>query len=147
LDICIAYPPNGPNIILTAAAAIYSTHFKEPHGLDFIDEETIIVANRAGDLLTLKLPSGKIRKDCYELDPTEVIHSGGNGLLHGPGSVSISRINNKLCEALICNNYSNSITTHLLKSDTGWSINSSEILLQKWLNIPDGVCISRDRQW
>lgn len=29
----------------------------------------------------------------------------------------------------------------------GRSIRSGEIVLKKWLNLPDGVCVSKDRQW
>ena len=51
--------------------------------LDFIDEETIIVANRSGDAIFLQLPSGGMISDSLELTPLGVISSGSAGLLRG----------------------------------------------------------------
>jgi hypothetical protein len=119
----------------------------EPHGVDFLDEETIIVTNRSGDAIFLKLPSGEIVNNSFELEPLEFIRSGGAGLLHGPGSASIFRIDQKRCEVLICNNYGDTVTRHLVDLSAGCSVKSNEILLKKWLAVPDGLCISRDRNW
>src|SRR5206468_6551928 len=71
-DICIAGSSDGKQITLTDGAEIYSTHLNEPHGLDFLDEETIIVTNRGADTLILKLPRGDIGQHYYELTPLEV---------------------------------------------------------------------------
>jgi hypothetical protein len=48
IDIAVA---DGTKITLTNAFEVYSEQLKEPHGLDFLDEETIIVTNRSGDAL------------------------------------------------------------------------------------------------
>ena len=88
IDVDVA---GGTKITLTDAFELYSEQFKEPHGLDFLDEETIIVTNRSGDAIFLKLPSDEIVSNSFELTPLEVIRSDDGGLLHGPGSASIPR--------------------------------------------------------
>jgi hypothetical protein len=134
-------------ISLTDAFEIHSEHLKEPHGVDFLDEETIVVTNRSGDVIFFKLPLGEVGNDSFELTPLGVIRSGDGTLLDGPGSASIFRIDPNLYEALICSNYRDSVTRHLVDLSAGCSVKSNEILLKKWLAVPDGVSVSKDRHW
>src|SRR5262249_34610723 len=137
----------GTKITLTGAYELYSKQLNEPHGLDFLDEETIIVTNRSGDAIFLQLPSGGIVNNSFELAPLAVISSGSAGPVYSPASVSIFRMDRNLYEALICNNGSSNVTRHLVDLSAGCSVKSNEILLAKWLAVPDGVSISRDRHW
>jgi WD40 repeat protein len=134
-------------ITLTNAFEIYSDQLNEPHGLDFLDEETIVVTNRSADVIFLKLRSDKIASNSLKLAPLEIIQSGDTGPLRGPSAVSVFRTDQSLYEAVICNNQSNNVTRHLVDSSAGCSVKSNEILLKKWLVIPDGVCVSADRRW
>jgi len=138
---------DGTKITLTDAFELYSKQLNEPHGLDFIDEETLVVTNRSGDAIFLQLPSGVMISDSVELTPLGVISSGSAGLLRGPAAVSIFRNDQKLYEALICNNNTSNVTRHLVDLRAGCSVKTNEILLEKWLDSPDGVSISRDRHW
>src|SRR5438128_5718994 len=133
-EICIAVSPR--KITLTDVTEISSPYLREPHGIDFIDDEQIIVANRQGDATIFKLPSNGGN---YELLPTEVIRSGD--VLTTPGAVSINRKGQGFCEALICSTWGNTVTRHVLKLSERCSLESSEVLLKKWLDIPDGVSI------
>ena len=91
---------DGKSITLTDVAEISSTHFNCPHGLDFIDDETIIVANRKGSVCIFGLPPGETGSNFYEVAPLAVIRSD---IPNAAGSVSLIRRNRNLCEAL-CNN-------------------------------------------
>jgi len=124
-------------ISITDATVISSAHLKQPHGLDFIDDATIIVANRLGDVTIFELPSGGGN---HELAPLEIIRSGD--VVDSPGNVSITRGRDDLCEALICNNLSNKVTRHLLDLTDRCVVKKSEILLRKWLDVPNGVSVS-----
>jgi WD40 repeat protein len=141
-DICIA--ASEPKIHLTGVREIYSTHLNEPHGLDFLEEEFIVVANRGGGASIFKLPSSE---GLHKLEPIEVIPAGDLGLLQAPGSVSISKKEQKVYEALICNNYGHNVTRHTIDFTQGCTVKSNEVFLERWLDIPDGVCVSKDRQW
>ena len=57
-DIHIAVSQDGKSITLTDVAEISSTHFNCPHGLDFIDDETMIVANRKGSVCIFGASTG-----------------------------------------------------------------------------------------
>jgi hypothetical protein len=125
-------------IALTDVLEISSPYLKNPHGVDFIDDETIMVANRGGDACIFRLPpSGSADA---ELLPIEIIRSGE--VIHTPGSVSITRNGERHCEALLCNNYTNKITSHRIDLAKNCAIERSEVLLEKWLDIPDGVSVN-----
>jgi hypothetical protein len=61
--------------------------------------------------------------------------------------VAVTRVEDDGCEVLICNNKGHTVTRHLLDCDAGRALRHSEILLQKYLNVPDGVSVSPDRRW
>jgi hypothetical protein len=127
---------------LSGVVQLSSPYLNKPHGLDFIDEETFIVANRFGHLAIFRLP---IDSDRHEL--LGVLRRDESNFLRTPGSVTISRDRtNGLAEALVCNNYGHYVTRHLIDTHQA-SIQHSEILLQKWLRVPDGVCLSEDTRW
>ena len=118
-----------------------------PHGLDFIDDETLIVTSRAGDAVVLKVPTGESDVQPCEAVLLQTLPAGGTNLLNSPGSVSIAGVERDLCEVLICNNFSNSVTRHVLDVGAGYAVRQSEVLLRKWLDVPDGVSVSHDRRW
>ncbi len=55
-EISIATSRNSKSITLTGATEISSTCLNSPHGLDFIDDERIIVANRDGQACIFEVP-------------------------------------------------------------------------------------------
>jgi DNA-binding beta-propeller fold protein YncE len=134
----------GATITLNEVTEFSSRFLNSPHGLDFIDESTIIVANRDGDVSIFKLPLME-NGGASELELIEAIPAGD--VLDTPGSVCVTRRDKNVYEALICNNYGDYVTRHLLDFTQGCSVKKNEVLLRKGLAIPDGVCISRDMQW
>jgi len=134
---------SGPSksIALTDVAEISSPHIDHPHGVDFIDDETIVVANRYGRPCVFRLPSGATGR--HELEPLVVVDSED---ISSPGSVAVIRNELGPSDALICNNYVHTVTKHRLDLNEARSI-KNETLLGKWLNIPDSICVSKDRQW
>jgi len=130
---------------LTHAIQISSPHINLPHGIDFIDEETIIVANRGGHVPIFRLPP--IGSKAHEAELLHVIPAGDASLLSTPGSVAVLRKMDGPMEVLICNNYVHYVTRHLIEISKGCSVSSSEVLLKEWLQVPDGICISSDAHW
>ena len=127
-------------ISVTGATEISSSYLNNPHGLDFIDEERILVANRKGQPCIFELPPNAV--ESCELMPVAILKSDS---ISTPGSVAVIRNEDGLSEALICNNYTNCVTRHLLElreEDT-----PSKLLLKKWLYIPDGISVSKQQQW
>jgi hypothetical protein len=139
-DVCITGTPYERKITLTDAAAISSPYLKYPHGIDFIDDDKIIVADREGDATIFELPRGEGGGNSYQLDPICVL--GTDNFIYSPGAVSVIRKDQKIYEVLLCNNYANRVTKHVIDLNGGFSLKSDEVLLKKWLDFPDGVSVS-----
>lgn len=135
----------GARVELTSCMELSSPALHGPHGVDFIDDETLVVANREGDVTMFRLPSGGSGARSCELLPVQTWPAGRLNLLKTPGSITVVNRNRDRCEILICNNSGNTVTRHVL--DSGGNHANSDVLLRKWLDIPDGVTASRDLQW
>lgn len=140
-DLSIETSGHSRRIAMTGVAEISSKHLDHPHGVDFIDDETIVVANRYGRPCVFRLPAGAAGR--HQLEPVVVIESDD---ISSPGSVAVVRNEPGPSEALICNNYVHTVTRHCLDLAAARST-KNEILLGKWLDIPDSICVSTDRQW
>jgi hypothetical protein len=134
----VSITASSKTIDLTEAREFTSDYLRQPHGVQFLDDEKIIVANRAGDATIFKLP-GK-SSDCPELMLLGIIRSGD--IVHSPGSISIIKKDIDLYEALICNNDINKVTRHMIDFSNGSPITSNEVLLSNRLNWPDGVSVN-----
>ena len=134
-------------VSLTGVVEIASKDLNRPHGVDFIDDETLIVANRTGDACIFELPASDERRAIHDLTPLHVMRVRDYGLLASPGSVGVLAGDRDRCEILICNNSGHTVTRHGLSRRAGYAIDQGRVLVQKWLDIPDGVSVSRDRRW
>jgi hypothetical protein len=131
-DLCRS---SGERIVLTNAFLISSSHLRCPHGVDFLTDKRIVVANREGDLTIFDLPYGG-KGNSYNLDPVGRLSS--DDLIKTPGAVSVRR-SEKLYEMLVCNNRGNCVTRHLV--DLNGQAISNRMFLRKWLHFPDGVSV------
>jgi hypothetical protein len=104
LDIDIASSRGATQVALTGGVELSSPTLQWPHGLDFIDDDTLIVTSRRGDVALFKLPSGERGVQSHEVLPIARWPSDGTTLLNAPGSVAVTRVEEDVCEVLICNN-------------------------------------------
>ena len=146
-DVNIAGVEGRMRVELTGCVDLSSTALHGPHGLDFIDNETLIVANREGDVAIFKLPPYGIDAPSCEVDPVEIWPAGRTSLVKTPGSITVSRRDGDHCEILVCCNSGNTLTRHMLDSASGYDAKSNAVLVHKWLDVPDGVSVSHDRRW
>ncbi|MGB4924565.1 MAG: glycosyltransferase, partial [Candidatus Nitrotoga sp.] len=133
------------NVVISDFVEISSLSLKNPHGLAFLDDKTLIVANRKGGASVLRLPPRGAVKKIVELPDLGVIPS--NLWLYSPGSVSTICLKNGLYDVLICNNYAHYVSRHILDVTESLTVKHNEILLAKDLDIPDGVSFSNDGRW
>lgn len=141
-DVSITGSKNSKQVDLINAAIISSSDLKHPHGLDFVDEEKILVTNREGLVHLFEVPiniSGQL-----ELKPSGVMKSD---YISTPGSIVVCKKEKNLYEALICNSFVDRVTRHQFHLEKGLSTDSSEILSKKWIALPDSVAVSRDSRW
>ena len=131
-DVAITVGESGPEIAVTSLDLLDSTTLSDPHGIDFVDDDTLVVANRGGGVAVLRLPSsGGGEVTAYPVDG-EV-----EGMFQAPGSVAVRSLGQGHHELLVCNNSANTVTRHLI--DGTGALVRGEIVLRRWLDIPDGI--------
>ena len=145
VEVDITSASDRPTVIVTDVAEYSSPCLMTPHGVDFLDDETVLVANRKGDVVALQLPSSASAGD-GELTPIGPLPGSKFELLSQPGSVAIVRGAGAAVEVLICDNRADTVTTHVLEEDP-LRVTSSGILLRRLLDFPDSVAISDDKNW
>jgi len=147
VDVDIVASVAGKTVDLTDCVEIKSSSLHGPHGLFFIDDETIVVANRFGMVPILKVPPSGTEERKFAVSALRNIQGNVLHRLESPGSVCVSPIEGGLYEVLICENYVHCVTRHILDGRANFRVKTNEILLRKGLDIPDGVAINRDRRW
>jgi DNA-binding beta-propeller fold protein YncE len=146
-DVDIAVSSAGKRVNLTGFQEITSTSLKLPHGLSFIDDETLVVANLGGQVPILKLPAAGASDGKWELTSLRNICDDHAPRPYVPGSLTVSHLDQSHCEVLVCNSKTHNVTRHTLEINEPFVVNRNEVLLNRGLNAPDGVAISRDRRW
>ncbi len=130
-----------PEIAVTSLDLLASTELSEPHGVDFVDEDTLLVANRGGGLGVFRIPPA----GAGELTKTYPVDGEIDSLFQAPGSVAARSLGDGRHEVLVCNNSGNTLTRHTL--DASGALVEGEVVLRKWLDIPDGLALSDDGGW
>jgi hypothetical protein len=144
-----------PVLDIHSALVIRSNSLASPHGIEFIDNRHMVIANREGKLNIFRIPAGVPSGTRIDLQPVATLRSGLKGRVKNPGSIACYALGDGRFRVLACNNYIHTVTSH-----TGFvpnrasgegidpgAVRNDGVLLRRGLSIPDGVCVSTDRRW
>jgi len=147
LKIDIAPSPAGTKISITDYVRFSSADIEHPHGVAFIDEETLVVANRSQFVSVFRIPAfGGIEKE-FAIKPLGIIRKKRFRKLDSPGSVDVYAISKDKYRLLICDNYAHAVTVTHLTARNRLSAGKNRVLLDKGLDVPDGISVSASRRW
>jgi hypothetical protein len=145
-DVAISRSAGKAEVALNGAVEIEAETLKGPHGLCFLDEDTLVVANREGSVEVFGVPAaGAAMKGSATRRRT--VPGGPSGRIVTPGSAAATAVDDDTIELLVCNNYVNSVTRHVLDRRGEFAATADETLLRRGLDVPDGICFSPDRRW
>ncbi|MCZ7588752.1 MAG: hypothetical protein M5U27_07850 [Gaiella sp.] len=137
------------DVALTAAEVrIERIHFLsspalgEPHGADFIDDETVVVVGRRSGLGVFHLPPSDAPPEAWDTTPVVAIEA--REWLEAPGSVLARRVAADRHELLVCVNWAHEVRRYVLEAGR---LSPGAIAVRKWLDVPDGVAVSGDGAW
>ena len=136
--------------VSVANVSRFSSHrLHDPHGVNFLDDDTIIVASRAGSVTVHDVARRAAVNESRALTANEVALDPGLEPLNGPSAVAVVVDGNGTSEVLVCNFYGNTVTSHVLHrhGSTGWRVISNDVLLSHHLGRPDGVAVTFDGAW
>lgn len=143
----ISYSPDKKFVEFTDHLELTHETFMSPHGLAWIDDERMVVANRDGGVSVIALPTGRPPSKKIEAVLLSSITSDDFDLLTSPGSVSVVSLGQGLYQVLVCNNYIHNISSHVLDEKEGFQPISNERMLSAELDIPDGVSVNAKATW
>ncbi|MEA3016702.1 MAG: hypothetical protein QOI38_1424 [Sphingomonadales bacterium] len=134
------------SVRLSRAVEIGSAALSHPHGLTWIGDEHLIVANREGAVTLFQLPPQGTGPARLNLDPILTIGHPEAPVIT-PGSLSVFDLGAGLFELLVCNNYVHTVSRHLLDLRAGVAAVATDILLAGGIDVPDGVAHSPTGRW
>lgn len=142
-------------IQINQCVKLHSDSLMHPHGIDFVNEEIIVVANRRSILKFYRIPSLDKWGSAQQIVPIHTMKSeffGAEGetrklrtrsISCGPGSVRIHGH-----QLFVCCNNMNTVTTHTFSYHDGEIVTYGDIVVaQDGLEVPDGVAVSTDGIW
>jgi glycosyltransferase involved in cell wall biosynthesis len=130
---------------LTNPVSISSPDLASPHGMSFLDDTTLIVANREGTAPVLRLPDAGAAAGGVTAPTLTVIGEGR--WLHSPGSVCCYESADGVYTVCICNNYASYVTRHVLHCGDQLTVSDNALLLARGLDVPDGIAVCRSCNW
>jgi len=134
-------------VTLGEVVEIEGPALRNPHGLCFLDEQTLAVANREGGVHVFAVPAFGDAAARHPRDPIRTIAGDAATPIRTPGSVASFPLDAHRLELLVCHNYANAVSRHVLDRRQGHASVGDGFLLRRGLDVPDGVCFSRDGAW
>ncbi|HET7716663.1 MAG TPA: hypothetical protein VFK86_13650, partial [Bauldia sp.] len=120
---------------------------QEPHGLTFLDSDTLIVANRAGTLPLFRLPPQGSASGSITLHAEPTAGDTAFRDVVSPGSVAATPVGRDCYQVFVCNNFAHRVTRHRLKWARSPKIRKNKVLIAAGLSIPDGIAVSPSERW
>nr|WP_294841262.1 hypothetical protein [uncultured Methylotenera sp.] len=145
INITSSYPT--PKISLDSACEINSPSIHLPHGIAWINNNTIIVANRSSNATILEIPDTKGHTNPVKLIALQVLPPINESALHSTDCIDVHSLGGGLHEVFICSNSGNFVSHYILDESESFSVKASAFLLKKDICIPDGVTVSQDGKW
>lgn len=147
-DIAINFSGDLPGVRLGDFVAIRSQTFRHPHGVDFLDHSTLVVASRGGAVDLVRVPPLSGTGVAVACKPVRTIGWASLGhRIRSPGSVAVLRAGQGRAEILVCNNYRHRITSHVFSLRRPVLPAWNRVVLERGLAVPDGIAVSADRRW
>jgi DNA-binding beta-propeller fold protein YncE len=148
-DVCLERDGRRPRVTVTVVTELSSPRLNGPHGVEFLDDDTILVGNRRGDVSVFRLPEDGARFVPNELEAIDLPAVRGFKLLDGPAALAIADRTKNEAELLVCNTYGNRVTSHLFDRDAAGAVavTANRVLVARRLVVPDGVAVSPDGAW
>jgi hypothetical protein len=140
-----------PAIQIVDTLLLDSPALSAPHGLAWIDDSRLVVANRVGRVRVFEVPPAWPASRRVSVKPVKTVWGLPFTRIQHPGSVLTYVDGAGHLQIVVCNNYVDRISRHWLDVAPGVGsvirVRRHDWLLHARLAIPDGLAISRDQTW
>ena len=146
VDVSVDVSPATPRAVrIGSVARIRSELLLSPHGVSFVDDEVLLVANRDGVLVAVRMPVSGQGGD-VAAESWVVVDRSATVPVSRPGSVTVHSAGGGLCEAVVCDNDTHRLIRYVLDTERDLAVVDAEVLIDG-LQIPDGVTVSASGEW
>ena len=146
-DISVAGANGTFDVSLPRVVELDAPFLNEPHGICFLGENMLAVANRTGLVHLIDAPLSGSPHDKHSVASRMTIAGSGHALVHTPGSVAAIAIDADSFELMVCNNYVNHVTRHIVHMGKNIEVTADELAIEAGLDVPDGISHSPDGRW
>jgi DNA-binding beta-propeller fold protein YncE len=146
LDIDRTTADQTPILRVSDPTVVQCESLRYPHGVGFVDDRTVLVANRGSELSAIEVPPGAMPRAVAFRTARVIIGTDDPVPVRAPSSLAL-HTENGLCEVLVCNNASHEVTRYVLDVDDGLHVIEREVLIGDGLAVPDGIAVSPSRRW
>lgn len=128
----------------TRVTELASPLLRAPHGLDFVDDDVLVTANREGSVEFFRLVASDV-DGRLTLEPLDVV-GGALSDISSPGAVAVDRQADGSFDLIVCDNRGHRVTSHraVLAGDAVRVV-ADDVIVSRWLDVPDGVAL--DGRW
>lgn len=147
LDVRVDDKPGQPAVSISGLTQLWSPALRAPHGVAFLGDRALVVANREGEAPIFELPAPVAGIRDIDAHEVTAIGRGGEAALVSPGSVRAMALAADVYEVLVCDNAANAVTRHLVDVRDGIRVVAETVLARAGLAIPDSLASSPDGRW
>ena len=146
VDVEITTDGDRPHVAVTGLVEVPSTGLKNPHGVVFLDDQTLLAGSRGGAIVGFELPPRDDTNGRAEITVIDAPAKHTFEHLNAPGSLAIAGNTDGEFEMFVCNNYGDTITQHTVRTNP-LAVTRNDVMIRRWLDLPDGVAVSPDGRW
>jgi hypothetical protein len=147
LDVDVHFDADPPRVDVSGGLEISSPAIDHPHGVIWLDERTLAIASRLGEVGIFELPARRPTAGHITLDPVKTFGDDWRDHVKHPGSLSAFPVGLGLVELLVVNSYVHHVSRHLVDSRDAYAVRASESLISGATPFPDGVAHSPSGRW
>ena len=135
-----------PTLHVSSASIVQCEQLRHPHGAAFLDDRTLLVANRGAELMAIDVPPRGAGPSTVFRTGRVLVGEHDPAPVAGPSSLSVRR-SDGLADVLVCNNHSHTVTRYLFDIVDDLRVIDREVLIGDGLATPDGVDVSASGRW
>jgi hypothetical protein len=146
VDVEVTIGGDHPKVTVIGATKVTAPGLDYPHGVAFLDDDTIVVANRNASVNVFRLLAGDGKVERVQLAAADPASGFGFELLQGPNSLATTKRVDADTQVVIGHRDAGILTRHLVHEDQSGllRVTGNEVLLRRWISVVDGVAVSRD---
>lgn len=134
-----------PSLTVPRVRLLSGPSITRPHGLDFLDDDRIIVANRTGAVCAVVVPRGPGPES--EVESLVIADANSEVGVIAPGSVAARRSASRHADVVVCDNDGHTVNRYVVDADEPSRVLHASVIAAAELRIPDGVAIDPSGRW